>query len=73
MATQKNTIDRTMKKIKKLSKKSGLPMQAIGEKMGYPKASARQSVWQFLQTKNPSFLVVVRFAKAMGVSVEELV
>lgn len=61
-----------MPKIRKLVKKSSLTQQVIGQKMGYPPESARQSVSQFLRSTNPTISVVVRFAKAMDVTVESL-
>jgi transcriptional regulator with XRE-family HTH domain len=61
-----------MPKVRALVKKSGLTQQVIGEKMGYLPKSARQSVSQFLKSEDPTLRVVVRFAKAMNVSVESL-
>lgn len=61
-----------MMKVRALVKKSGLTQQVIGEKMGYDPKSARQSVSQFLKSEDPTLRVVGRFAKAMGVSVEDL-
>lgn len=44
----------------------------IGTRMGYPKESARQSVSQFLRSKNPQLFMLMRFAEAVGVEVKEL-
>lgn len=57
---------------KRLARDSGLTYQEIGERMGYPKESARQSAWQFLHGANPSAAKIRRFAKAMGVETSEL-
>ena len=61
-----------LQKAKQLAQESGLTHQQIGEKMGYPPESARQSTWQFLNGTNPSVAMIVRFAKAIGVNVKEL-
>lgn len=61
-----------MVKVRKMVKESGCTQQAIGEMMGYPAKSARQSVSQFLKSQNPTIDVLVRFADAMEVEVEEL-
>lgn len=51
---------------------SGLTYQAVGELMGYPAKSARQSVGQFLHSTNPTIATLERFAKALGMEVKEL-
>lgn len=61
-----------LKKARKLAQKSGLTYQKIGERMSYPKKSARQSVSQFLNSTNPTVAKLIRFAKALGVDVREL-
>jgi hypothetical protein len=54
--------------------KSGLSLHELGLKMGYLKETARQSAWQSIQkTEDPRVSVLRRFAKAMGVSVKDLV
>ena len=52
-------------------KKSGLSLHELGIKMGYPEESARKSVWQFLKTADPRLSMLRRFAKALGVPVED--
>ena len=66
------TTQNVMANIRKIVDDSGLTQQIVGEKMGYPPKSARQSVSQFLKGDNPSLAVVVRFANAMGLGLEEL-
>lgn len=61
-----------MAKVRTIATKSGLTQQEVGLRMGYPPESARQSVWQFLKSENPTIDVLKRFADAMGVTVEEL-
>jgi transcriptional regulator with XRE-family HTH domain len=61
-----------LKKARKALKKSGLTYQQVGERMGYPPESARQSVGQFLSGTNPSVKMLLRFAKAVGVDARDL-
>jgi transcriptional regulator with XRE-family HTH domain len=61
-----------LQKAKRLAKKKGLAHQQIGERMGYPKKSARQSVGQFLNSTNPTLEMLLRFAKAIGVKPRDL-
>ncbi len=51
---------------------SGLTYQQIGGKMGYPEKSARQSISQFLNGRNPSAAMILRFAEAIGVDAKDL-
>jgi transcriptional regulator with XRE-family HTH domain len=62
-----------MRRIAAQFEASGLSMHDLGVKMGYPEDSARKSVSQFFKTTDPRLSMLRRFAKAMGVSVEELV
>jgi transcriptional regulator with XRE-family HTH domain len=59
--------------VRALFKKSGLSLQALGIAMGYESGIARQSAFQFMKSGDPRASMLRRFAKAMGVSVEELV
>lgn len=52
---------------------SGLSQHELGIRMGYPEESARKSVWQFLKTEDPRLSMLVRFAKAIGVPITDLV
>jgi transcriptional regulator with XRE-family HTH domain len=67
-----NNID-IMEKVRAIAAKSGLTQQQIGMKMGYPKASARQAFWRFLQSESPTWGNVMKFADAMGVDRKEFV
>jgi transcriptional regulator with XRE-family HTH domain len=54
--------------------KSGLTLDALGEKMGYPPATARKSAWQFLnKTNDPRLSMLRKFAGAIGVKLSALV
>jgi transcriptional regulator with XRE-family HTH domain len=61
-----------LKKARRLVKKTGLTYQQVGERMGYPPESARQSAWRFLNVTNPSVAMLLKFAKAMNIDVKEL-
>jgi hypothetical protein len=54
--------------------KSGLSLDALGEKMGYPKASARKSAWQFIyRTNDPRLSMLRKFAQAVGTKLSTLI
>jgi transcriptional regulator with XRE-family HTH domain len=61
-----------LKKAKRLARTSGLTYQEIGVRMGYPPESARQSVGQFLNSRNPSVAMLIRFAEALGADIRSL-
>lgn len=53
--------------------RSGLSLDELGLRMGYPKESARKSAWQFLnKTSDPRVSMLRRFADAVGCSVKSL-
>ena len=64
--------DPSMAKVKALFEKSGLTMNDLGLKMGYPAETARQSVFQFLKASDPHVSMLRKFAKAMNIPLEEL-
>jgi lambda repressor-like predicted transcriptional regulator len=55
-----------MAEIKAVFAKSGMSMQKLGEAMGYEPTTARQSVSQFMKSKDPRMSMVLRFADATG-------
>jgi lambda repressor-like predicted transcriptional regulator len=55
-----------MAEIKAVFDKSGMSMQALGEKMGYESTTARQAVSQFMKSKDPRMTMVLKFADATG-------
>jgi len=55
-----------LKNAKKRLSALGLTYQQVGERMGYPPESARQSVSQFLNGTNPTVAMLLRFAEAAG-------
>ena len=65
--------DVAMTKVHARFKESGMTLDELGQKMGYPAGTARQSVWQFQRTSDPRISVLRRFAKAMGIGVAELI
>ena len=70
---KKREIDTVMSRVRNLHEKSGLSLHHLGLKMGYPEESARKSAWQFMKTEDPRLSMLRRFAKAVGVSIVELV
>jgi transcriptional regulator with XRE-family HTH domain len=63
-----------MDAIRKRFEKSGMSLEALGVKMGYPKDTARKSAWQFInRTNDPRLSMIRRFADAIGVRLSELV
>ena len=67
-------MDPAMKRANKLFELSGKTLDQLGVAMGYPANSARKSAWQFLaKTTDPRLSMLRRFAKAIGVSMNELV
>jgi transcriptional regulator with XRE-family HTH domain len=66
--------DPSMARVHARFKKSGMSLHELGVKMGYPEDTARMSAWQFLsKTDDPRIGMLRKFAKAMGIQVEELV
>ena len=61
-----------LRKARRLAKEKGLTHQVIGERMSYPKRSARKSVSQFLNSTNPTLGMLIRYAKAIGVKPRDL-
>ena len=59
-------------KAKQLAKESGLSYRQIGQRMGYPPESARQSVYQLFNGNNPGLAILLRFADAIGVDPKSL-
>lgn len=70
---QKQVQDPSMAKVRERFEKSCLTYHELGLKMGYPPRTARQSVWQFLKSSDPRIGMLRKFAKAMEMSVEELI
>lgn len=67
------STDRTMQLARKQFEESDLSLDDLGLKMGYPKESARKSAWQFLNhTNDPRLSMLLKFCKALGISVKEL-
>ena len=75
MGNSKKSDDPAMTQVRKLweaKRAEGWTMQRLGERMGYPAASARKSVSQFLKSHDPHIGMLRRFAKAVGLSVIDL-
>lgn len=68
-----DALDPVMQAVRARFEQSGMSLDALGEKMGYPKSSARKSAWQFLhKTNDPRVSMLRRFAAAVGTSVRNL-
>jgi len=65
--------NRVLAKAKKLLKESGMTLEELGTKMGFPATTARASVWQlFNRVKDPRLSSLEALAKALGVTVKDL-
>jgi transcriptional regulator with XRE-family HTH domain len=64
--------DESMENVRTRFTESGLSLHALGLAMGYDEKTARQSAFQFMKTSDPHVSMLRRFAKAMGITVEEL-
>jgi transcriptional regulator with XRE-family HTH domain len=63
-----------MARAKFFFQRSGLSLEALGRRMGYADAVARQAAWQFLnKTTDPRLSMLKRFAEALNVSLVDLV
>jgi transcriptional regulator with XRE-family HTH domain len=70
---QKKPAD-VMGRLRHLFHNSGLSLDELGQRMGYPSGVARKSAWQFLnKTSDPRLSMLKRFAEAMNVSLVDLV
>jgi hypothetical protein len=69
---RKKPNDLSMVKVKVIFKESGLTLHDLGMKMGYDAATARQSAFQFMKSGDPRISMLRRFAKAMGIPLEDL-
>jgi transcriptional regulator with XRE-family HTH domain len=66
-------IDPVMVAVRARFEKSGLSLDELGTKMGYPKDSARKSAWQFIQrTNDPRVSMLRKFAGAVGIKLSAL-
>jgi transcriptional regulator with XRE-family HTH domain len=74
VASQKQKFEVVMEKARKHFDSSGMSLEQLGRRMGYEEGTARRAAWQFLnKTADPRLSMLHRFAKAMGMSLEELV
>ena len=61
-----------VRKLWEVKRTHGWTMQQLGERMGYPTASARKSVSQFLKSHDPHIGMLRRFAKGLDIPVIDL-
>jgi transcriptional regulator with XRE-family HTH domain len=65
--------DPAMKAAQRLFAESGKSLEQLGRDMGYTAEIARKAAWQFLnKTADPRLSMLRRFAKAMGIRIQEL-
>src|SRR5437016_1537190 len=62
-----------MVKVRATFEASGKTYDELGLAMGYKADTARKSAWQFVaRTSDPRLSMLIKFATAMGLSLEEL-
>jgi transcriptional regulator with XRE-family HTH domain len=59
--------------VRRLFEQSGLSLHDLGLKMGYAPETARQAAWQFMKSRDPRFSMLVKFAKAIGIDLKDLI
>jgi hypothetical protein len=70
----RKTADPVMRRAVRLFEESKQTLEELGAKMGYRGVNGRKSVWQFLNhTADPRLSMLRKFAKAVGVSLSDLV
>lgn len=66
--------DSVMPRARAAFERSELSLEELGRRMGYDGATARQAAWQFLnKTRDPRLSMLAKFARAVGVSLKDLV
>ena len=70
---KKVATDPVMRRVVQLFEKSGKTLDELGTGMGADPGTARQTAWQFItKTGDPRISMLRRFARAMGMSLEDL-
>jgi hypothetical protein len=64
--------DKSMERVHALFRAAKMSLHGLGLKMGYDAKTARQSAFQFMKSGDPRMSMLRKFAKAMGISVDEL-
>ena len=75
-ATSETTDDPAMEVVRRLwiaKQAEGWTLERLGVAMGASQVSARQTVYQLLKGHDPRIGTLRRFAKAIGVSMAEIV
>jgi transcriptional regulator with XRE-family HTH domain len=71
---KKGAMDPVMRRVVQLFEKSGKTLDELGTAMGADPGTARQTAWQFItKTGDPRISMLRRFAKAMGLTLQELI
>lgn len=72
--SKEQATDSLMARVRALFLASGMTFEQLGRAMGYEGEVARKSAWQFVdRTNDPRLSMLRRFAKAVGLTLEELV
>ena len=62
-----------MDRVRKLFEQSGMTLEELGARMGYPAATARMGAWQFVRkTTDPRVSTVLKFAVAVKARMRDL-
>ena len=65
--------DMAMLRVRELFEQSGLTLDGLGQRMGYSGPTARKAAWQFIsRTKDPRLSMLRKFARAIGISIADL-
>jgi len=63
-----------MERVRLVFKNSGLTLDELGRRMGYPEELARKSAWQFLnKTSDPRLSMLGKFADALSISLKDII
>ena len=65
--------DPAMSLVRAKVKDAGLTLHALGLAMGFPETQARMAAFQALKVDDPRISTLRRFARALGIPMDELV
>jgi transcriptional regulator with XRE-family HTH domain len=73
MEMKQSLPDAVRRKALKLFERSGMTMEELGLKMGYPVGTARRAIWQlFNKVDDPRLSTVEKLAEALGCQPKDL-
>lgn len=63
-----------MTRVRMIFEKSGLSLEALGQRMGYHPKTARKSAWQFInKTSDPRLSMLQKFSDALSLSIRDVI